>query len=62
MSTDYARAGRSLNNVHSKELSNCAVQPTNDVTNRAWWQSYVGINRANVVIDKLAKNTNLPVG
>ena len=59
MSTDYARAGRSLNNVHSKELSNCAVQPTNDVTNRAWWQSYVGINRANVVIDKLAKNTNL---
>lgn len=59
LTTEYVRAGANTNSAHIRELSNLAVQPNNDFMSAGWAESYVGINRANIVIDKLSENTGL---
>jgi hypothetical protein len=54
LQTDYVRAGAQTNSAHIRELSNFAVQPSNQFVHSAWAGHYVGINRANVIIDKVA--------
>ena len=53
LTTEYVKAGANTNSAHIRELSNQAVQPNNDFMSAGWAQSYIGINRANIVIDKL---------
>lgn len=53
LQTDYVKAGAQTNSAHIRELSNFAVQPTNLFVQYAWEEHYTGINRANVVIDKV---------
>lgn len=53
LQTDYVKAGAQTNSAHIREVSNFAVQPTNQFVSYAWKGHYTGINRANVVIDKL---------
>ena len=59
LQTDYVKAGAQTNSSAIRELSNFAVQPTNLFVQYAWEEHYTGINRANVVIDKLANSTTL---
>lgn len=59
LQTDYVKAGAQTNSADIRELSNFAVQPTNLFVQYAWQEHYTGINRANVVIDKLAANTTI---
>ena len=56
LTTEYVKAGANTNSAHIRELSNNAVQPSNQFVENAWLESYIGINRANVVIDKLNNN------
>jgi hypothetical protein len=53
LTTEYVKAGANTNSAHIRELSNSAVQPHNDFMNAGWAESYIGINRANIVIDNL---------
>ena len=55
LQTDYVKAGAQTNSAHIRELSNFAIQPTNLFVGYAWEEHYTAINRANVVIDKLAE-------
>lgn len=59
LTTEYVKAGANTNSAHIRELSNNAVQPTNQFIENAWEESYIGINRANIVIDKTAANEQL---
>lgn len=59
LQTDYVKAGTQTNSADIRELSNFAVQPTNLFVQYAWQEHYTGINRANVVIDKLASSTTI---
>lgn len=59
LQTDYVKAGSQTNSSAIREISNFAVQPTNLFVQYAWEEHYTGINRANVVIDKLADNTTI---
>ncbi len=52
LTTEYVKAGANTNSAHIRELSNNAVQPTNQFVEDGWEEAYIGINRANVVIDK----------
>lgn len=54
LQTDYVKAGAQTNSAHIRELSNFAIQPTNLFVGYAWEEHYTAINRANVVIDKVA--------
>ena len=55
LTSEYVKAGANTNSAHIRELSNQAVQPNNDFMSAGWAQAYVGINRANIVIDKLSE-------
>ena len=57
LQTDYVKSGATTQAQDIREMSNFAVQPTNGFVEAAWLQHYVAINRANVVIDRLAKAT-----
>jgi hypothetical protein len=57
LTTEYVKAGANTNSAHIRELSNLAVQPNNDFMIAGWAESYIGINRANIVIDKLSDGT-----
>lgn len=57
LQTDYVKAGSQTNSSAIREISNFAVQPTNLFLQYAWNEHYTGINRANVVIDKLDAST-----
>lgn len=59
LTTEYVKAGANTNSAHIRELSNNAVQPTNQFIENAWEESYIGINRANIVIDKTEQNESL---
>ena len=59
LTTEYAKAGANTNSAHIRELSNNAVQPSNQFIENAWAESYIGINRANIVIDKVESNTSI---
>ena len=53
LSTEYMKAGANTNSAHIREIGNCAVQPNNQFVIDSWEWSYTGINRANIVIDKV---------
>jgi hypothetical protein len=53
LTTDLVKAGANTNSAHIRELSNLNVQPSNAFVISAWQNSYITINRANVIIDKL---------
>ncbi|GHT28736.1 membrane protein [Bacteroidia bacterium] len=59
LSTDYVKAGANTNSQFIRELSSANVQPGNEFMNAGWEQHYIGINRANLVVDKLSTG-NLP--
>ena len=59
ITTEYVKAGANTNSAHIRELSNNAVQPANQFIENAWEESYIGINRANIVIDKTEANDRL---
>lgn len=59
LTTEYVKAGANTNSAHIRELSNNAVQPSNQFIENAWEESYIGINRANIVIDKVAESNRL---
>lgn len=59
LQTDYVKAGAQTNSAHIREISNFAIQPTNIFVQYAWAEHYTGINRANVVIDKVGGSTLL---
>ena len=61
LTTEYVRAGANTNSAHIRELSNMAVQPNNIFVEDGWAESYIGINRANIVIDRLSENDNIDV-
>ncbi|MDR1555789.1 MAG: RagB/SusD family nutrient uptake outer membrane protein [Tannerellaceae bacterium] len=58
LTTDLVKAGANTNSAHIRELSNLNVQPTNAFVITAWQNSYIGINRANVLIDKLSEGAD----
>lgn len=58
LTTEYVKAGANTNSAHIRELSNSAVQPTNDFMKAGWAEAYIGINRANTIIDKLSEGAN----
>jgi hypothetical protein len=53
LTTELVKAGANTNSAHIRELSNLNVQPSNAFVISAWQNSYIAINRANVIIDKL---------
>lgn len=59
LQSDYCEAGSQTNTVDIHNLSDFLVQPTNIFVHYAWQNHYIGINRANVVIDKVQANTSL---
>ncbi|KAA6344413.1 RagB/SusD family nutrient uptake outer membrane protein [termite gut metagenome] len=59
LTTEYVKAGANTNSMFIRQLSNSGVQPGNVFMECGWAESYIGINRANIVIDKLA-DSELP--
>lgn len=59
LQSDYCEAGSQTNTVDIHNLSDFLVQPTNIFVHYAWQNHYIGINRANVVIDKVTANNTL---
>ena len=53
LQTDYVKAGAQTNSAHIREVANFAVQPSNLFVVNAWESHYIGINRSNVIIDKV---------
>lgn len=60
LQSEYARRG-TANSAHIAEIGNFAITPANDFVECAWQYSYMGINRANVLIDKAEGNTTVDV-
>lgn len=59
MATDDYEAGPRARNAHVRAIANLTHDTSNDRMLEIWRQSYDGINRANVAIDNIAKNTAL---
>lgn len=53
LGTEYMKAGANTNSAHIREIGNFAATPNNQFMIDMWEWGYVGINRANVVIDKV---------
>jgi len=54
LGSEYAKAGANTNSAHIREISNFTISSINDFMRTAWNEAYTGINRANIVIDRLA--------
>ncbi|MWB96244.1 RagB/SusD family nutrient uptake outer membrane protein [Flavobacterium sp. GA093] len=59
MATDDYEAGPRARNAHVRALSNLTHDASNDRMLELWRQSYDGINRANIAIDKIPTIPNL---
>lgn len=57
LGTEYMKAGANTNSAHIREIGNFAVSTSNQFMIDMWEWSYVGINRANVVIDQVEQGT-----
>jgi hypothetical protein len=53
LGSDHARVGDNMNNQNIRALSNLTTDPNNDRVDIAWEELYVGVNRANNVIDRV---------
>lgn len=58
LASEYVKAGANTNSAHIREISNFTISANNDFMRYAWSEAYVGINRANIVIDKLSEDTS----
>lgn len=59
MATDDYEAGPRARNAHVRALSNLTHDASNDRMLELWRQSYDGINRANIAIEKIGANPDL---
>lgn len=59
LGSEYVKAGANTNSAHIREISNFTISSNNDFMRTAWSEAYTGINRANIVIDKLAENHDI---
>lgn len=59
MATDDYQAGPRARNAHVRALAGLTHDPSNDRMLELWRQSYDGINRANLAIDKIEANKSL---
>jgi hypothetical protein len=59
LGSEYVKAGANTNSAHIREISNFTTSSNNDFMRTAWSEAYTGINRANIVIDKLAGNQSI---
>jgi len=59
MATDDYEAGPRARNAHVRALSNLTHDASNDRMLELWRQSYDGINRANIAIEKIGANPGL---
>lgn len=59
MATDDYEAGPRARNAHVRALSNLTHDASNDRMLELWRQSYDGINRANIAIEKIGENPSL---
>lgn len=60
MATDDYEAGPRARNAHVRAISNLVHDAGNDRMQEMWKESYDVINRANVAIDNISGNTNIP--
>ncbi|MDR3309275.1 MAG: RagB/SusD family nutrient uptake outer membrane protein, partial [Tannerella sp.] len=56
LASEYVKAGANTNSAHIREISNFTISSNNDFMRYGWSEVYVGVNRANVVIDKLTES------
>jgi hypothetical protein len=54
LASEYVKAGANTNSAHIREISNFTISSANDFMRTGWSEAYTGINRANIVIDKLS--------
>lgn len=59
MATDDYEAGPRARNAFVRAISNLTHDPSNDRMIELWRQSYDGINRANIAIERISTNTAL---
>jgi hypothetical protein len=59
LGSEYVKAGANTNSAHIREISNFTISSNNDFMRTAWSEAYTGINRANIVIDKLDANQSI---
>jgi hypothetical protein len=59
LGSEYVKAGANTNSAHIREISNFTTSSNNDFMRTAWSEAYTGINRANIVIDKLVENEGI---
>jgi hypothetical protein len=59
LGSEYVKAGANTNSAHIREISNFTTSSNNDFMRTAWSEAYTGINRANIVIDKLDENQSI---
>ena len=59
LGSEYVKAGANTNSAHIREISNFTISSNNDFMRTAWNEAYTGINRANIVIDKLDANQDI---
>ena len=60
MATDDYEAGPRARNAHVRAISNLVHDAGNDRMQEMWKESYNVINRANVAIDNISGNNNIP--
>lgn len=58
LQSEYARRG-TANSADITEIGNFAITPTNAFVETAWLYRYKAINRANILIDKVAENNSI---
>ena len=58
LQSEYARRG-TANSADITEIGNFAITPTNAFVETAWLYRYKAINRANILIDKVAENNSV---
>jgi len=56
LTTEYVKAGANTNSMFIRQLSDQNVQPANEFVEAGWTESYIGINRANAVIDRVEES------
>ncbi|MDD4516171.1 RagB/SusD family nutrient uptake outer membrane protein [Massilibacteroides sp.] len=55
LASEYVKAGANTNSAHIREIGNFTISSNNDFMRCAWSEAYTGINRANIVIDRLSE-------
>jgi hypothetical protein len=60
LASEYVKAGANTNSAHIREISNFNISSNNDFMRTGWSEAYTGINRANIIIDKLSENDQIP--